>query len=152
MNQVLYFILNHMPEILLSALILAIVYQLKHFLADYVFQTDYMLKKGNLDWSFFAPLFSHTLVHGGMTFLIAWFFLHNLKWALILMAFDTFIHFVMDRLKASPRYLGRFQLQPSGSSRENHLFWVTFGFDQMIHHLTHLCIIAAMLYLAIKKS
>jgi len=128
-----------MPSILVTAFALAVVYQFKHFFADYVLQSDSMMKKANPDWSFFLPLLSHALVHGGFTFVIAWFFLHHLGWALALAAGDTLIHFFMDRIKASPRYLGRY--------RENRPYWIVFGFDQMVHHLTHLGIIAALILL-----
>jgi hypothetical protein len=149
-----------MPEILVAALILALIYQLKHFLSDYVFQTSYMMKKGNADWSFFMPLLSHTLVHGVTTFVIALIYLRDLKWALLLMLGDTLIHFFMDRIKASPRYLGRYHLYTAGELkdasparvRENHLYWVAFGFDQMIHHVTHLALVAALISLKFNLS
>ena len=51
-----------------------------------------------------------------------------------LAALDFGIHFTMDRLKAGPRYLGRFHDVRSKA------YWVSFGIDQMIHHLTHLYI------------
>jgi len=145
-----------MPSLLVTAFALAVAYQFKHFLADYVLQSDAMMKKANPDWSFFFPLLSHALVHGGFTFVIAWFFLHHLGWALALAAGDTLIHFFMDRIKASPRYLGRYPLRSPeelksatpAQHRENRLYWITFGFDQMVHHLTHLAIIAALLLLS----
>ena len=41
----------------------------------------------------------------------------------------------MDRFKSGPRYLGRYNnLSKAG-------FWNVLGFDQMIHHLTHIYIV-----------
>lgn len=48
---------------------------------------------------------------------------------------DFIIHFTMDRFKSGPRYLGRF------SDISKTTFWAALGFDQMVHHLTHLWII-----------
>jgi hypothetical protein len=55
----------------------------------------------------------------------------SLWWLAIL---DFIVHFTMDRLKAGPRYLGRF------SDIRSKAYWVSFGLDQMIHHLTHIYI------------
>jgi hypothetical protein len=134
-----------MSEILICAFTLAMIYQVKHFLADYVFKNAYMLKKGNPDWSFLKPLFAHCAVHGGFTFIVAIIFLHAFQAALALAAFDIVLHFIMDRLKAAPKYLGRYH--PSTNSHQNHLYWVAFGFDQMVHHMTHIVIVGALIYL-----
>ncbi|MAG26522.1 hypothetical protein CMI47_13325 [Candidatus Pacearchaeota archaeon] len=112
---------------------LLIIYQFKHFLADYLLQTKYHLGKFKDDWNFFLPLLSHTLVHGVFTFLIVYTIVPAL--ALPLALFDIVIHFVMDRIKAGSKYLGRFKdiMKPQ--------FWWCLGFDQMVHHLTHYFII-----------
>lgn len=107
------------------------IYQLKHFLADYVFQTEYMLNKGKRGWAWVAPLFCHVSVHALFTSVIVSFVNPSLWW---LAWVDFAVHFTMDRIKASPNFMGRWQ--PS-----NKLFWWALGFDQMIHHLTHYFII-----------
>jgi hypothetical protein len=53
---------------------------------------------------------------------------------------DFVVHFTMDRIKAGPRYLGRF------SDVSSKAFWVSFGFDQMVHHLTHLYIVWYLIF------
>ena len=63
---------------------------------------------------------------------IVWWVNKNL-WHLALI--DLGIHFVMDRLKSGPRYLGRFNKLDSA------VYWNVVGIDQMVHHLTHLYII-----------
>jgi hypothetical protein len=48
---------------------------------------------------------------------------------------DFAIHFVLDRFRSGPRYLGRY------TDLDKPLFWWILGLDQMLHHLTHLWII-----------
>ena len=108
---------------------LMILFQIKHFIADFPLQSSYMLLKQRADWKFFVPLFVHSSVHGVMTLLIALYFAPTLWW---LGPLDLVIHFFADRIKAGPRYLGRF------NDVHSKAFWFFFGFDQMLHHLTHL--------------
>lgn len=108
-------------------------FQVKHFLADYPLQRPYMLRKFAPGWEFVGPLTAHCAVHATFTFMLAVAFgRFDIAWELA--AFDFTIHFLMDRLKASPKYLGRYKAdQP--------YFWWALGFDQMIHHLTDLAIV-----------
>ncbi len=113
--------------------ILLVVYQFKHFLADFPLQREYMLKKFSPNWDFFLPLCLHAGVHAALTLLIVFIFhVANLWWLALV---DFVIHFIMDRIKSGPRYLGRF------NDRDKPGFWNALGFDQMVHHLTHLYII-----------
>lgn len=161
-------------------LALLFVYQLKHFFADYILQTKYMLGKFHSGWNFFFPLLAHVAVHGLMTYFIvvvtlsyyhpdadAW------PYALAIGGFDMLVHFIMDRLKAGPRYMGRWKpltapdylaarrvveisggknitlyMEAQDKLRSNLLFWWALGFDQMVHHLTHYACISAILVLA----
>jgi hypothetical protein len=112
--------------------ILLIIYQFKHFIADFPLQREYMLRKTRAGWDFLLPLVTHCMVHGLGSLIIVMFFNSSLWWLAIL---DFVTHFVMDRLKSGPRYLGRFNdLSKPG-------FWNSLGFDQMVHHLTHIYII-----------
>jgi hypothetical protein len=126
---------------------LLIAFQAKHFLADYPLQGRYMLGKFREDWGFVPPLLAHVWVHAFGTFSIC-FWLVGWK-ALLLALFDASVHFLMDRAKASKRYLGRWKpltadTAPGASTeqwRSNDRFWWSLGFDQMVHHLTHYAII-----------
>lgn len=150
---------------------LLVVYQIKHFLADYPLQTPYMLKKFLPGRDFVKPLACHAGVHGAFTFLIAFCFRQQVGLALGLAAFDFTVHFVVDRIKASPKMLGRYKaitpdeykgnmsiiraaedpkshpeikLAAKGFQRRiksNTYFWWALGWDQMMHHLTHYVII-----------
>lgn len=144
---------------------LLIVYQLKHFVADYPLQGKFMLGKFLPYPRFILPLLAHASVHGIFTFLIAICF-KDFKTAIALAFFDFVTHFVVDRVKASPSLLGRFkalsatemktlvttgctpgsiapvsQEKQAEALRNNVLFWWSLGFDQMAHHLTHYAII-----------
>ena len=147
--------------------LLLAVYQLKHFVADYPLQTPYMLKKFLPGKDFIKPLAAHAGVHALFTLLIA--LAVNPKLAIPLALLDFVVHFIVDRIKASPKMLGKYKslsagefktlndeivsikkLSP-GSSYElwkinkqfkhNKYFWLALGADQMCHHLTHYIII-----------
>ncbi len=119
------------PQLELTFFLL-VIYQIKHFVADFPLQREYMLRKTRPEWDFLLPLSMHCLVHAGLTLAICLIFNASLWWLAI---FDFVVHFLMDRLKSGPRYLGRFNnLKRSG-------FWNVLGLDQMVHHLTHIYII-----------
>jgi hypothetical protein len=112
---------------------LMIVFQVKHLLGDYIFQTNWMVAgKTRADIGFVFPLTVHVLVHALLTLAIVYVVNKELWW---LAVFDFVVHFVMDRIKSGPRYLGRYN-NPAKSS-----FWICLGIDQMVHHLTHYAIV-----------
>lgn len=143
--------------------LLLVIYQLKHYLCDYPLQNAWMLGKFKQGWDFVLPLSAHCGVHALFTFAIAFTFSWrpgNLLFCLGLALFDFVVHFVMDRIKAGPKYLGRYkslsakEYQELWAStfgqapqlRHNTYFWWALGFDQMVHHLTHYAIIAALVW------
>ncbi len=88
--------------------VLLIVMQLKHFIADYPLQNEWMLGKFKLiGWE--KHLAAHCAVHLVFTFIIAMCFGASAVLALKLGLLDFTIHFIMDRIKASPIMLGRFE-------------------------------------------
>jgi hypothetical protein len=114
------------------AFVLTAIYQVKHFVADFPLQREYMLRKVRPGWDFAPPLLLHCTVHAAMTLVIISFFSWNLWWLVLV---DLGVHFVMDRIKAGPKYLGRY------NDKNRSAFWNCLGFDQMVHHLTHLYIV-----------
>jgi hypothetical protein len=131
---------------MITVFVLLVLFQLKHFFADYPLQTKYMLGKFK-DFGWEKPLLAHVGVHALFTFLITCYF--GVFHAVCFAGIDATIHFVMDRFKADRRYLGRFkslteETAPTATKeqwRSNNYFWWSLGFDQMIHHLTHYFII-----------
>lgn len=104
--------------------LLLVIYQLKHFLADYPLQGRYMLGKFKDGTEWIKPLLAHVGVHAGFTFVIAnAVFLtqgiDNLGLAIEIALFDAAVHFVMDRLKAGRQYLGRFKPLTAGEYIHN---------------------------------
>jgi hypothetical protein len=86
---------------------LLIVFQIKHFVADYPLQTQYMLGKFKAK-AWLLPLTAHAGVHAGITFLITAPLIGFTR-GLVLGFFDFAVHFGMDRVRASPDLLGRFK-------------------------------------------
>lgn len=146
---------------------LLIIFQLKHFIADYLLQGKYMLQKFRPDWGFFFPLLAHAGVHASFTLVVCLLFAPHLWWLALV---DLVTHFVMDRIKAGQKYLGRFkalsgaEIKPILDNiggrvhadddldksirhdwrrqlRDNVFFWYSLGLDQMVHHLVHYYII-----------
>lgn len=121
---------------------LLVVYQIKHFLADFPLQGKYMLNKFQPGWDFLLPLTAHAAIHALFTFIISLSYLFHKTYPLMdielplkLALLDFVVHFTMDRIKAGPKYLGRFK------DMYNYKFWWSLGLDQMVHHLTHYFII-----------
>lgn len=124
---------NLLNDPLRLTFVLLVIFHVKHFLADFPLQFNFMLKyKVSPNWQFLVPLSLHCLTHSLFTLLIVLIIDPSYWWLALL---DFAVHFVMDRLKAGPRYLGRFN-DPSKSS-----FWISLGFDQMVHHLTDILVI-----------
>ena len=127
--------------------VLLIIFQIKHFIADFPLQTEYMLRKFSPKWDFLLPLLAHSLVHAGLTLIIALCVKPEL--AVKLAILDLTIHFIMDRIKAGPKYLGKFKSLTASEFNTatqdqkvgNKLFWWSLGLDQSVHHLTHYLII-----------
>lgn len=119
-----------------ATFVLLVVFQLKHFLADFPLQGKYMLGKFKGGWDWVVPLAAHCSVHSFFTCLILWTF-NRLDALWYLSYVDFAVHFAQDRIKASPNLLGRWK-------PDNKYFWWALGQDQAVHHLTHYFIIAKM--------
>ena len=124
-----------------------LLFQLKHWLADFVFQTDYMMRKFLPGWEFFLPLTAHAFAHAvGAALIVAIFDPSLMWWA---GGLTLVLHFFMDRMKAGPKYMGRWKLLAGSEfatatdtqKRHNKFFWWSFGFDQMWHHCTNYLLI-----------
>lgn len=113
-------------------LLLLCVFEAKHWLADFLLQGRYMLGKGRAGWSWILPLTAHATVHAGFTLAICWYMDRSL-WPLAVL--DGASHFVIDRIKAGPRWLGRF------NDTRKPAFWWALGADQAAHHLVHYYIV-----------
>lgn len=129
---------------MLEIFILLVLFQLKHFICDYPFQTTYMLQKANLT-GWVKPLATHAFVHAAFTTIIVMWFgviatTQPLLFFILALAMglaNFIIHFTVDRIRASPKLGGRWNpTQP--------YFWWALGANQMAHHLTHYAFIAIL--------
>lgn len=145
-----------MPSnILFELFLLLVIYQAKHFFADFPLQTAYMLGKFKDGWDFLLPLLAHVGVHGLFTLCIVLWFTGNIFLGFSLACFDIAVHFIMDRIKAGKKYLGKFKpltakdylAASEKEKRHNTYFWWSLGLDQMVHHLTHYAIIACIIFI-----
>ena len=108
-------------------------------------------------------------MHFVFTGLIVYFVTRKLDLGLKLAILDFIIHFIMDRIKASPKMLGRYQALSKNEMKNilsylptlgkdgvkekfgkelnsNVLFWWSLGLDQLVHHLTDILIVYFMFY------
>lgn len=113
--------------------ILLVLFGVKHFLADFVLQLDYMVaEKGTY---FKTGGIHHALVHGLLTWwTVVWF--TNPMIAFLLSALDAVIHYHVDWCKV--------QLS-SKHNNQDPMYWVWFGADQLAHYLTYLAITAIII-------
>jgi hypothetical protein len=110
-----------------------VAFQVKHLIGDYLLQTGWMVRgKTRPGPDYMFPLAVHVFVHAATAFAIV-MVVNPALWYLAI--FDFGVHFIMDRIKSSPRLLGRY------TDMNKQSFWIPFGIDQMVHHLTHYFII-----------
>ena len=106
----------------------SVAFLVKHFLADFLLQTDWMAAGKDRPHGWLWPLAAHAGVHGAMTAALFLAVAPTLAW---LGLADMVVHGIIDRLKSiSTR---RSALTPRQTA-----FWWLFGLDQTLHHLTHI--------------
>lgn len=119
----------------MTIFMIAVLFQLKHLLADFFWQNHYMLGKFKASgWA--APLAVHSAVHGVMTAVIVIVLTMNPWLTLWCVIGDMVAHFCIDRAKV---------ISSRGLTPENERFWHMIGMDQTLHHLTHYIIIGVVL-------
>lgn len=143
-------------------LLVMILFAIKHFVADFLLQNEYMLGKFKEGMASFFPLLAHSAVHGAFTLAIGVALIDNLPLVFSLAVFDLVSHFIMDRIKASPVFLGRYVAMSKSEMikalqdrkaecpvvrqsaldkiRSNKLFWWSLGFDQLWHNITDIVV------------
>lgn len=158
-----------MCDLLFNIMTLLVIFQVKHFVADYILQSAFpiCLDKFKEGWIGVRGCSIHCAMHAVMTGMVLMPFklvYTNLLWQkiMILVVVDFLAHFGLDWLKAQPRFFGRYEVLSKKDFQElanidntsfrlwfekqrklasNTNFWITLGADQMGHHLTHYYII-----------
>lgn len=110
-----------------------IVIAFKHFVADFMLQTNWIAhgKERNEGW--LAPLTVHVLCHAALTLGLALVIAPRLWWLAIV---DLAVHATIDRGKTVVAHRG-------GWSMTQAQFWWLIGGDQWLHQVTNVGIAAA---------
>jgi hypothetical protein len=119
-----------------TLVLLLVALQLKHVVADFLFQTDWTIAGKERDRAWLAPLMAHAGGHAALTLLIMLAVAPAFFW---LGAVDLLVHAAIDRGKGAAGRL----LHANEGGR---LWWRIFGFDQMLHHLTHLALAVVIVW------
>jgi len=122
---------------LFTLFFLLVLFQIKHYIADFLLQTDFTENKAKKE-NWLLPLLAHTATHGLFTLLIVASFVPPVI-ALGLALFDVVLHSITDRLKASKNLFRN--VEKTGMA-----YWYGLGLDQMIHHITHYIIILVVIW------
>lgn len=121
----------------LDTLTLLLALGTKHYFCEFTpLQTGYMLSgKGKSGLKWILPLASHAWIHALFTaFILIVYFPGHLPW---LALFDFFVHFVIDRIKASYKLPeGPWEGDALIENKNKH--YAAFGLDQYLHFVTYL--------------
>lgn len=107
--------------------------QLKHWLVDFYFQTNEMVKGKAIYGNKYGMV--HSFQHGLMMFLVVGLFT-DFKLACMFAVVDAIIHYHIDW----------FRMNYGSGDVKDKSFWMHFGLDQMAHQITYL-ILAFYLFL-----
>lgn len=113
-----------------TVFLLLALFGIKHFIADYLMQFEYMLREKGIYGA--TGGIHHSLVHASFTFLILVFFCTDANVLIALALLDFAIHYHVDFFKQ--------QLNKNLTTADRN-FWVLLGLDQALHYLTYIGII-----------
>ena len=114
-----------------TVFILLALFGIKHFIADFAMQYDYMLREKG---TYGAPGgIHHAMTHACWTFLILVPFVTTADQLLILPLADFIAHYHIDYFK---QHLNK------GLTTADRKFWIWLGLDQALHYLTYVGIIS----------
>lgn len=115
-----------------TIIILLGLFGIKHFIADFVLQTNTMLKDKGI---YGAPGGrDHASWHGILTFFVLVWFV-NPYTAMLLALVDAIVHYHIDYIKTN---------LSNGSTPADRKFWILLGADQGLHYLTYVGIIGVL--------
>lgn len=118
-----------------TLLLLYIAFRIKHFVCDFLLQTDWMaLTKGKPGREGWSALLTHSAIHAIGTLAIVVCFEPVLWWLALV---DFAVHSTIDRIK------GLFTYRMGWTSKDT-VFWWTLGADQEAHNFTHLAYIVVI--------
>ena len=112
----------------LYVLLLLVGFQLKHFVADYLLQANWMVaQKGD-----FSKLggYAHAGTHVVGTVIVLIIAQVAIPVIVLLAAGEFAVHYMIDYTKIAYSH-------GISSKDDPHRFWAMHGFDQLLHHLTY---------------
>lgn len=116
-------------------LVLLALFGIKHFFADFVWQTQSMVETKGI---YGAPGgLHHAFTHGILTAFVLLPLIGQIMLILKIAFIDAFIHYHVDWTKQ------RYSKKYTPANKE---FWFWFGLDQTCHYLTYIGIIAWLVY------
>lgn len=120
-----------------AALGLVLIFEAKQLIADFLLQSTAMARGKERREGWLLPLLAHAGVHGASTGAILLGLAPHLWW---LAPVDWGIHALIDRAKAE--LSRRYRL-----TSDRPAYWWLLGFDQFLHHATHIALAGAVLLL-----
>ena len=114
----------------LSVFILLALFGIKHFIADFVMQYDYMVREKGIYGA--RGGIEHAAVHACFTVLVLLPFVRNPDDLIVFPLMDFVLHYHIDYFK---------QQFNRGLTAKDNMFWVWLGLDQALHYLTYIGII-----------
>jgi hypothetical protein len=115
-------------------ILLLFLFGIKHFICDFLLQTDYMVKTKGIYGA--RGGIQHAMLHAVFTLVISVFFVTYVNLAILMAIFDGVVHYHIDWAK---------QKLNRGLTPADRMFWVWFGADQCLHYLTYIAIIGVLL-------
>jgi hypothetical protein len=125
--------MSHDAALALWALL---AFEIKHFLCDFVLQTNYQVRTKGIYGH--AGGFIHSGLHAVLTIPALLVLGASLKAIALVMVVEFAIHYHTDWAKAQID-------QRTQWGFADHRYWILFGADQLIHQLTYLAIVYAFL-------
>lgn len=118
-----------------SFIILMLAFEVKHYVADFVLQTNWIAHGKDRITGWQRPLAAHVGLHGLGTLCIALVISPSLWWLALI---DIAVHGLIDRGKALITHRKKFPLTDAR-------FWWLMGFDQMLHQITNVVLVGVLL-------
>lgn len=113
---------------------LILAFTLKHYLADFVLQTNWIAQGKDARVGWLAPLLAHVGIHAALALVIALAVAPRFWWLALV---DFGLHFCVDRGKT---LIGRW----GGWGVCDARYWWLFGFDQLLHQVTNVGLAAVL--------
>lgn len=114
----------------MTMLVMLALFQLKHFVCDWVIQTDQQIRHKGRYMDLTGV--THSIDHAILT--VAVILPFSSRWAFTAGLVDGIIHYHVDWLKQNLCF--QWSLNPGDKK-----FWVLMGADQLLHQLTYLALV-----------